>query len=81
MLADLLMLKTVWAACLQAEPILSRAPQGKMPALINAFRYAITSSSAADDPLASNLKLRFTDPRISMDPARRMGDSSQVCPC
>ena len=48
-------------ACWQAEPLLSRTPQGKMPALVNAFRQAATQSSAAEDPLHTALKLRYDD--------------------
>lgn len=56
----------------QGEPILSRAPQGKMPSLASAFQAAIAQSSAADDPLAANLRLRLTDSRAaSLDPAAR----------
>ena len=65
----------------QAEPILSRAPQGKMPALVNAFQRAIAHSSAADDPLARNLRLRLVDSRaLGVDSAQRAGNASTVRP-
>ena len=49
-----------------------------MPALANAFQRAVAQSSAADDPLAANLKLRFVDSKAAALDASRSSASAAV---
>ena len=64
----------------QAEPLLVRIPQGKLPALAQAFRQAAAQSSAAEDPLQAALKLRYDDGSSSGSQAAPGQQASATAP-
>ena len=64
----------------QAEPLLVRTPQGKLPALAQAFRQAAAQSLAAKDPLQAALKLRYDDGSSSGSQAAPGQQASATAP-